>query len=49
MDTPNFYVIARRVLFPTKQSLFNTGIASGTPALAGGAREKQEHPRNDIL
>ena len=23
-------------------------IASGTPALAGGAREEQERPRNDI-
>jgi len=24
------------------------GIASGTPALAGGAREEQKRPRNDM-
>jgi MoaA/NifB/PqqE/SkfB family radical SAM enzyme len=27
----------------------HNGIASGTPVLAGGAREEQERPRNDML
>jgi hypothetical protein len=45
MDTQNvsifYYVIARRVFFPTKQSPRDEEIASGTPALAGGARENK--------
>ncbi|MBI2332972.1 MAG: DUF4445 domain-containing protein, partial [Chloroflexi bacterium] len=33
---------------PARQSPSDEGIASGTPALAGGAREEQKRPRNDI-
>jgi hypothetical protein len=42
------YVIARRVFLPTKQSSHESEIASGTPALAGSAKEEQERPRNDM-
>ena len=36
------------MLSPPKQSPAKLEVASGTPALAGGARAEQERPRNDI-